>query len=225
MSRALTLAGLATALFLPSAFASNSSVFEIAGSTYTANDSIFESSPIFSDNDQKVDLVGGDITFGSANGTAGGFLFTLGGAYGTFDSHVNSTLAPGGSVSEENHLAMAHLMIGYRYSHKISTHISLFAGAHIGLSTMGIAASDAVVTSPTTGQLTGIDDSYDYDFGFAYILEAGASFHVSDSFYLFASYQLTSSSATPEIKLNSGESVKVNSQSYQAIRFGLGFSF
>ncbi len=228
--KAIAFAAIATALHLPTTHAQSKGIFEISGSSYTANDSIFESSSVFSDGDQKVDLVGGDITFGSVGGSAGGYVFTLGAAYGSFDSHVDSSLLPGGagtisSLAEENHVLMAHAMVGYRYSYQLTSSFTLFAGVHAGLSTMGIVPTDIILNSPTTGQVTGTDDSYDYDFGFVYVLETGVSMHITESFYIFASYQFSSSSAAPEIKLQSGESIKTKSQSYQTIRAGLGFSF
>ncbi len=228
MTRALSSPALVAAFILSTSIASGSGVFELSGSSYTADHGIFESNSVFSDGDQKANLIGGDITFGSVNASTGGLLFTLGGAYGTFDSTIDPSLIPNGSFSDltdENHVAIAHIMLGYRYNYRLSNNISLFAGAHIGASSMGIAPTASIITSPISGQITSIEDSYDYDFGYIYVLETGVSVYLTEGLYLFASYQFSNSTATPEIKLGSGESIKVKEQSYQTIRAGIGFSF
>ncbi len=230
MSKALAITSLAAALYLPTSLANGTSIFELAGSSYTADHAIFESSPIFGDNNQKVDLIGGDITFGSTGSTAGGIVFTLGGAYGTFDMQTDPNYIPGGNGSinanaEDNHVALAHAMIGYRYSHKLSSSISIYLGTHFGISAMGIAPTGIIINSPTTGEITHFDDSYDYDISYTYVLEAGVSVNLTETLYIFASYQYITSDATPEVKLGTGESIKTKAQSYQTIRAGLGFSF
>ncbi len=197
---------------------------EISGASHTANDSIYADSVYFDSGDSKVDMIGGDIAFGFGSGATGDLMITLGGAYGDFDS--TGTLSQGGNLSTAtNDLTMGQIMIGYRYNYQLSSSLTLFIGAHIGVSSMSIDAPSFVVTSPSTGQLTSLDSNTADAIGFAYAFETGVTVNLSSNFYLFASYSLTSSDASPELKLRTGEVIPMEDQTYQTIRVGLGFSF
>ncbi len=201
-------------------------VMELSGSSHTAIDSLYKDSVYFGSGDYKADMMGGDIAIGYMAGSSGGFIFTLGGALGDFTS--TSTYHDGigfVDIDSKADLTMGHAMVGYRYSYKLSSSISIYAGAHIGLSTMSIDAPSYIVTSPSTGQLTSLESNTADDFGYVYAFETGLTLHLSQSFYIFASYLISSSTATPELKLRTGEEITMEEQSYQTIRVGLGFTF
>ncbi len=115
------------------------------------------------------------------------------------------------------------LMPGYRYTHAIDEDWSVYAGANIGIANVSVKdAFSQTVSYVGEGSEGGKLNEHDSDWGFAWSVEIGASYKMSDNWYAFATYGLFGSTAEPELY---DGIVPVDQQWYQGIRLGVGCEF
>lgn len=114
------------------------------------------------------------------------------------------------------------LMPGYRYTYALDEDWSLFAGANVGIA----AASSKLEVSHHIDRRSDLTASaHKSAWGFAWSVEAGVKYNVTENVNVFAAAVWSGNTARPNIKF-AGEGVgRVHSQQTLGVRAGVGFTF
>ncbi len=161
-------------------------------------------------NSKDIDVYGADITAVYTLSDKHSVNLRLGYTYGSEQHPIFRNYG----CKWEQEIQTISLMPGYRYTHAINEKWSVFAGANAGIAQVSVKDS-------VSGAGEHIKDQ-DSDWGFAWSLEVGAKYKMSDSWYAYGTYGLFGNTAEPA--LYNGEAA-VDQQWYQGIRLGIGCEF
>lgn len=129
------------------------------------------------------------------------------------------------------------LMPGYRYTKQLNDKLSCFAGVNAGLVNASLKVSnteDHSLSYIGTDGSPVIYDSYSYrhaahasEWGFAYSVELGATYAITENISVFLAYQFSGNSARPKFATDDDGTgtISATQQVYHSVRAGVGFQF
>lgn len=174
-----------------------------------------------------MNAVGGDITgvynLDENNAVTLRFGYTYGGdkfGMALVDDEGNRLMDMNTTVKERLHTFT--LMPGYRFTYALNEDWSVFAGANVG-----VAATSAKleVTHHIDRRSDLTASAHKSAWGFAWSVEAGVKYNVTENVNVFAAAVWSGNTARPNIKF-AGEGVgRVHAQQTLGVRAGVGFTF
>lgn len=114
------------------------------------------------------------------------------------------------------------LMPGYRYTVAIDDKWSVYGGVNIGISNTSIKLAEHVNLDRHSSFT---EEAHGSAWGFAYSVEVGANYAVTDNVKLFAAGTFSGNTATPKVKYDGYTVCKGNHQVYLGVRAGVSYSF
>lgn len=173
-----------------------------------------------------MNAVGGDITGVYNLDENNAVTLRFGYTYGGDKFGMSYTDGQGGlmdmNTTVKERLHTFTLMPGYRYTYVLNEDWSVFAGANVG-----VAATSAKleVTEHIDRRSDLTASAHKSAWGFAWSVEAGVKYNVTENVNVFAAAVWSGNTARPNIKFD-GESVgRVRAQQTLGVRAGVGFTF
>lgn len=209
------LAGPAEPAHIPAPAASPLSV-ELGGTYRQATKKLLNINPA-----KKVDVYGPEITAVYALTDAHAITLRFGYNHGSEVERVGNERG----TNPYNITAKVHsfyLMPGYRYTADINEKWSVFAGASVGVTNESIKErfiGDYGLNRTKTSK------NHASDWSIVGTIEAGVQYHVTESTYLYAAYELYANKAEPRFNSNAYENFGGNTQVYHSVRAGVGINF
>ncbi len=121
-------------------------------------------------------------------------------------------------VATETDVHTFTLMPGYRYSNKLNDAWTVYAGANVGIA--NVSVKDWIGES--YGEYGMSVRTHDSDWGFAWSVEVGAQYKMTDNWYAFGTWGLFGNTAEPA----TCEYLRaVDQQWYHGFRLGVGYTW
>lgn len=166
---------------------------------------------------KEIDVYGPEITGVYSLTPAHAVTLRFGYNYGSEVLRMGDGVA---SASETIRVNSFYLMPGYRYTADLNEKWSIFAGVSVGVTNESLKYR-GFSYHPYAGD--NVWKMHDADWAIVGTIELGVQYHMTDSAYLYAAYELYANGAEP--RFPDAGSFGGKTQVYHSIRAGVGFDF